>query len=226
MSSYYKEAEVNPLIREYLLIKEKNTPEARVLAEKIMTEVQKICSAIIFTHRYSCFGDYDDLMQTAMLACWSALHRFNPDYQSQVTGKTVTSFNYFSLVAKNCLLYNTLRDKTNRNNFSVDDFAVWKNNSQDTSQAVDNIIQQILTIYLDTEWSRHARIFCKYLVESGEYNRRFFITYSKSYGYSPCGTRKFLTDLKTRKELYLDVDTGITIESEHTSQGESLIGQF
>ncbi len=204
---------MSPLIKEYLALEDRTTEDAHRLATEIMTAVGRIVKAIIFTHRFTAFDDYEELYSVAMGACWSALFRFNPYYFSTKTGKTVTSFNYFSLVAKQCLLYTTLHHKKHRNLKDVDDYQAWLSCDQSTSSAVESIITQVKDIYNDDKYyKKMSLIFIRFLSECQSFNRRDFFSYAKSYGVKVAKSRRFMTDLQSHIELYEGVESSVSLE--------------
>jgi DNA-directed RNA polymerase specialized sigma subunit len=116
MANYYNNDEVQSWVVEYLSYPEEERKEndrALFLREKTMVEVGKIVNGIIFKHKFTIWEPYDDLYQEAMEACTKALEKFDPTYVTS-KGETATTFNYFSLTAKRCLKFYTMRNKKNR----------------------------------------------------------------------------------------------------------------
>lgn len=178
-----------------------------------MIEVGKIVTAIIFTHKFTVWEPFEDLYGTAMLACWGALGRFNPYYFSKTTGKTVTSFNYFSLSAKQCLIYHTIHQRKHRNLHDVDNYQTWMSSNQSAEEAVDSITSSIAEIYHgNKDYNRLSGVLIKYLKECGSFNKRDFSSFCKSYGYKSGKIRSFLQDFCTHQELYEGVATSNSIE--------------
>jgi hypothetical protein len=224
MPRYYDEKIVHPLVVEYLSSADKNSPTSQLLATKIMTEVSKVVKGIIFTHRYTSFEDYDDLFQTASLACWKALNKFDPLYVSKSTGQRATTFNYFSLTAKRCLLFDTLRDKKNRDCHDMSGYQAWFSHDVGIVEAVETIIDQVASIYIQDSkksFRRLARVFCRYLRESGSFHKREFFIYAKSYGTTSNLIRAFISDLRSHRELFDGVEIGRVVEYNSVDPGSA-----
>ena len=226
MPNYYNNREVQDLIEDYLemiyktddkkfLLKE-DTPENRMLQdllkEKIFKEVSKIINGIIFTHKFTVWEPYDDLFQEASEACIKALPKFNPNY---VTSKGIkaTSFNYFSLTAKRCLKFYTMRNQKNRNHLPIEDYNnATKYKEEDMSKSIvfDDFIRQLKTIFVGSKYKKFIPLIDRleeYLQKIGDFNKRDFFRFAKSYGWSPNLIRKFLKNIKENKEsFYKDHD--------------------
>ena len=122
MANYFHEEVVRPMVIEYLSLPaetRQTTEPGKSLRENIMIEVAKIVDGEIFTHRFTMWEEFDELKQDALMACLKSLEKFNPFYVSKVTGEYSSCFNYFSLTAKRCLKYMTLRNRQNRENVST-----------------------------------------------------------------------------------------------------------
>lgn len=213
MANYFNNDAITELIVEYLAFpQEERTTDKRALflREQILKEVSKIINGIIFTHKFTVWEYYDDLFQEAAMACLKALDKFNPNYITS-SGEKATAFNYFSLTAKRCLKFYTIRNKKNRdnltieehtNNLIVDDDTDRKNNEA----FIENFVDETRLIFQ----RKHKKfiplvdILDEYLHTMGAFNKRDFFRYSKSFGWSPNLIRKFLKIIKDNKEELVD----------------------
>lgn len=217
MANYFDNDAITILIVEYLnfpLEERTENKRALFLREQILKEVSKIINGIIFTHKFTVWEYYDDLFQEAAMACLKALDKFNPNYITS-SGEKATAFNYFSLTAKRCLKFYTIRNKKNRdnltieehtNNLIVDDDTDKKNNEA----FIENFVDETRLIFQ----KKHKKfmplvdILDEYLHTMGAFNKRDFFRYSKSFGWSPNLIRKFLKIIKDNKEELVDhIDT-------------------
>ena len=180
-----------------------------ILREKIFKEIGKIINGIIFTHRFTAWENYDDLYQEATVACLKALPKFNPNFITSA-GKRTTSFNYFSLTAKRCLKYYTMKNKSHRDNYDISDYAyqMVSDGESNVSQSFihDEIIVNIIRVFDTPKFKKFiplVKILQEYLEKIGEYNKRDFFRFAKSYGWSPNLIRKFLKIMAEHKdEIY------------------------
>jgi len=213
MANYFNNDAITELIVEYLAFpQEERTTDKRALflREQILKEVSKIINGIIFTHKFTVWEYYDDLFQEAAMACLKALDKFNPNYITS-SGEKATAFNYFSLTAKRCLKFYTIRNKKNRDNLTieehtgnliVDDDTDRKNNEA----FIENFVDETRIIFQ----RKHKKfiplvdILDEYLHTMGAFNKRDFFRYSKSFGWSPNLIRKFLKIIKDNKEELVD----------------------
>ena len=232
MANYYNNDEVQAKVEEYLLIDKeirKTDLRANRLRQEILKEVAKIINGEIFTHKFTIWENYDDLFQEGMEACIRALEKFNPNF---ITSKGVkaTTFNYFSLTAKRCMKFYTIRNKNFRNNPQIDDFleniTVSRNIVDDTvQQTVELFISQLRETMKEKENVKFlplVDILENYLNKMGSYNKRDFFRFSKSYGWSPNLIRKFLKLIKTRKDVfYADYEEVDGIKIDLTSNSRS-----
>lgn len=228
MANYYDNDMVQGWLEEYLSIPSdirKTDKHALILREKILKEVAKIVNGEIFTHKFTIWENYDDLFQEGMEACMKAMEKFNPNY---ITSKGIkaTSFNYFSLTAKRCLKFYTIRNKKFRNNPQIEDFieniTVSKNIVENSVQSASNqLILQLRELMNDQKSEKFQPLIDvleNYLNRMGSYNKRDFFRFAKSYGWSPNLIRRFLKTLKENKEIfYKDYNESISIEIEKSS---------
>ncbi len=201
MPLYFNNPNVQNLIFQYKAAQleeaeNENAPSAQPLKDEILSHVKNIVNGIIFTHKFTAFEPYDDLMQEAMLACIVALERFNPEKG--------TAFNYFSLVAKKSLTYYTLRNRRNRNNYNIDDFSFYLHNQQElTDLDIETLIEQLRTYFIESKYKKLQAlndILEKYLKQKRRFNKRDFFKFSKSYGFSQNLIRKYLKIVCENKE--------------------------
>lgn len=176
------------------------------LRGNIFKEIGKIINGIIFTHRFTAWENYDDLYQEASEACLKALPKFNPNFITS-SGKKATAFNYFSLTAKRCLKFYTIKNKKHRDNYAIDDYAyqLVSDGENHISQSFihEEIIQNIKRVFNTTKFKKFIpliEILQEYLEKIGEYNKRDFFRFAKSYGWSPNLIRKFLKIMAEHKE--------------------------
>ncbi len=182
-----------------------------VLKEKIFKEIGKIINGIIFTHRFTAWENYDDLYQEASEACLKALPRFNPEFVTS-SGQKATAFNYFSLTAKRCLKFYTMKNKKHRDNYDIEDYAheITYVNSDNLSQDFvhNEIIMNMKRVLDASKYKKFIpliEILQEYLEKIGEYNKRDFFRFAKSYGWSPNLIRKFLKIMFEHKEDIYEV---------------------
>lgn len=213
MANYFNNDAITELIVEYLAFpQEERTTDKRALflREQILKEVSKIINGIIFTHKFTVWEYYDDLFQEAAMACLKALDKFNPNYITS-SGEKATAFNYFSLTAKRCLKFYTIRNKKNRDNLTieehtgnliVDDDTDRKNNEA----FIENFVDETRLIFQrkHKKFMPLVDILDEYLHTMGAFNKRDFFRYSKSFGWSPNLIRKFLKIIKDNKEELVD----------------------
>lgn len=216
MANYFDNDKVTAWILLYLDYdpeERKVNEDALHLREKIVVEVVKIVNAIIFTHKFIVWDDYNDLLQEASEACIKALEKFNPNY---ITSKGVkaTAFNYFSLTAKRCLKYYTIRNKKNRENQPIEDHQFHletpENHTLTDELAMAAIIRKIRSI-MDTKKNQKfldlVDVLEEYVKKMGTFNKRDFFRFAKFKGWSPNLIRRFMSILKDgRDELYEEID--------------------
>ncbi len=177
-----------------------------VLREKIFKEIGKIINGIIFTHRFTVWENYDDLYQEASEACLKALPKFNPEFITS-SGQKATAFNYFSLTAKRCLKFYTIKNKKHRDNYDIDDYAhqmMCEDNGNASQEFIHNeVVMNIKRVFDSSKYKKFiplVEILQEYLEKIGEYNKRDFFRFAKSYGWSPNLIRKFLKIMLDHKE--------------------------
>lgn len=176
-----------------------------LLKEKIFKEVIKIINGIIFTHKFTIWETYDDLFQEASEACIKALPKFDANF---ITSKGVkaTAFNYFSLTAKRCLKFYTIRNKDHRNHQQIEDHEhLLKYDNEFTEDIIsENLIKEMKNILKKNhkKFLPLLDILSEYLIKFQTYNKRDFFRYAKSYGWSPNLIRRFLKIIKEEKEHF------------------------
>jgi len=216
MSNYYFNNDVVQRdVEEYLSFpideRKKNT-HTLYLREKIMVEVGKVTNGIIFKHKFTIWEPYDDLYQEAMEACTKALEKFNPNFIT-TKGERATVFNYFSLTAKRCLKFYTMRNKKNRDNYAIEDYDTtlsYDSGDPDGSQQIisEEFIKHLKEIFLQFGYKKFIPIIDilqEYLDKIGSFNKRDFFRFAKSYGWSPNLIRKFLKIIKDNREEFYKV---------------------
>lgn len=212
MPNYFDNKQVTDLILEYLeypLDQRTINKRPLYLRDLIIKEVSKIINGIIFTHKFTVWEHYDDLFQEAAVACLKALDKFNPNFITN-DGKKATAFNYFSLTAKRCLKFYTIRNKKNRDSQDIDDhendLIIADNIHESFSDlTIKNLVRQLRLIFDNKKHKKFVKlidIFEEYLDKVGFFNKRDFFRFSKSYGWSPNLIRKFLKIIKDNKELF------------------------
>ncbi len=187
--------------------------QMEVLKEKIFKEIGKIINGIIFTHRFTAWENYDDLYQEASEACLKALPKFDPNFITS-SGQKATAFNYFSLTAKRCLKFYTIKNKKHRDNYDISDYAhemTYGDGNHVSQNFIHNeIIINMKRVFEINKYKKFiplVEILQEYLEKIGEYNKRDFFRFAKSYGWSPNLIRKFLKIMFEHKE---DIYAGAT----------------
>lgn len=177
-----------------------------LLKGKIFKEIGKIINGIIFTHRFTAWENYDDLYQEASEACLKALPKFDPNFITK-SGQKATAFNYFSLTAKRCLKFYTMKNKHHRDNYDIADYAheiTYGDGDHISQKFINNeIIMNIKKVFDTNKYKKFiplVEILQEYLEKIGEYNKRDFFRFAKSYGWSPNLIRKFLKIMFEHKE--------------------------
>lgn len=212
---YYNNDIVQGWVEEYLqfdLEERKENPKALLLREKTMVEVGKVVNGIIFKHKFTIWEPYDDLYQEAMEACTKALEKFNPFFITS-KGERATTFNYFSLTAKRCLKFYTMRNQKNRNNYGIDDYANTLSYTKEltehsTEMVSSEFIKHLKEIFIQSGHKKFIPIIDilqEYLEKIGTFNKRDFFRFAKSYGWSPNLIRKFLKIIKDNRDEFYKV---------------------
>lgn len=216
MSNYYfNNDKVQGWVEEYLKYEPEERKEddyALLLREKTMFEVGKIVNGIIFKHKFTVWEPYDDLYQEAMEACTKALEKFNPNFITS-KGERATVFNYFSLTAKRCLKFYTMRNKKNRDNYAIEDYdntLTYTNELTESSQQMisSEFIKHLKEVFIQSGYKKFIPIIDilqEYLDKIGVFNKRDFFRFAKSYGWSPNLIRKFLKIIKENKDEFYRV---------------------
>lgn len=212
---YFDNEEVTSWILEYLeyeLEDRRSLERPLYLREKILKEVEKIVRGVIFTQKFTVWEPYDDLKQEALETCTKALDKFNP-YFITTKGEYATAFNYFSLTAKRCLKFYTIKNQKNRNNKPIEDFQPYLTDETDiteTSKSIvsDSFIIQLKKVFRDNGYEKFLpliEILQEYLEKVGDYNKRDFFRFAKFMGWSPNLIRKFLKIMGEHKEEFYNV---------------------
>ena len=199
MALYFDNKAAQELIKQYKAeldpVKKKN------LRDEIMLRVKDIVNGIIFTHEFTAFEPYDDLLQEALLASMVALERFDPEKG--------TAFNYFSLVAKKSLTYYTLKNKKNRNNPTLEfegNFLAVKKTITDFD--IEILVRQLRIYFQEPKLKKLQPlndILEKYLKTKRRFNRRDFFRYCRSFGYSSNIIRKYLKIIYDNKDEVYEI---------------------
>ena len=210
MSIYFLNSEVQGWIEEYLsypIEYRKTNQSTLAIREKVLKEVSKIINGIIFTHKFTCWEHYDDLFQEASEACIKALEKFNPNYICS-SGEKATAFNYFSLTAKRCLKFYTIRNKRNRDNFQLEEHSHEDEAKIEFSNKtiVEGFIKELKNVFLNSKRKKFlplVDILRNYLDKMGQFNKRDFFRFCKFHGWSPNLIRKFLKIMiENRDKIY------------------------
>jgi hypothetical protein len=212
---YFDNDLVTEWIVEYLSYKPENRKRYEKpyqLREKILWEVGKIVNGIIFTQKFTIWEPYDDLYQEAMEACTKALEKFNPYFVTS-KGEYATAFNYFSLTAKRCLKFYTIRNQKNRKNHQIEDYQHFLTEDLDITESSkslvsDSFINQLKKVFENqghTKYIPLIDILEEYLNKIGDYNKRDFFRFAKFNGWSPNLIRKFLKILNENKEEFYNM---------------------
>jgi hypothetical protein len=212
---YFNNAEVQGWIEQFLAIpveKRDTNQKALLIREKIFGGVSKIINGIIFKHKFTVWEQYDDLFQEAAEACIKALPKFNPNFITS-NGSKATAFNYFSLTAKRCLKFYTIKNKKHRNNLPMEEYGHEliledTNDRMSLNTVWSDFIASVVKIFNSPKNKKFLpliEILREYLDKMGNFNKRDFFRFAKSYGWSPNLIRKFLKIMKDHKDkIYKD----------------------
>lgn len=209
---YFDNEEVTEWIVEYLDYSDedrKTLERPLYLRNKILIEVEKIVRGIIFTQKFTVWEPYDDLRQEALEACTKALDKFNPLFITS-KGEYATAFNYFSLTAKRCLKFYTIKNQKNRKNKPIEDYQPYLTDEVDITESSksivsDSFIIQLKRVFRDNGYDKFlplVDILQEYLEKIGEYNKRDFFRFAKFMGWSPNLIRKFLKIMNDHKDEF------------------------
>ncbi len=212
---YYDNEVVQGKIEEYLSYPQEERLEnshTLRLREEVLKEVGKIVNGIIFTQKFTIWEPYDDLYQEAMEACTKALEKFNPNFITS-KGEKATSFNYFSLTAKRCLKFYTIRNKDNRGHYQIEDYSYLLPHDFDiteTSKSIisESFVKQLKEIFVNKGYKKYIPlidILHDYLETIGDFNKRDYFRYCKFKGWSPNLVRKFLKIMHEYKEKLYEI---------------------
>lgn len=222
--NYFDENKVRPWVEEYLKLPietRKTTEPGKTLRNNITKEISNIVRAIIFTHRFIRFDDYDDLYQNAMEACIKSLEKFDPTYVSKTTKKLATVFDYFSLTAKRCLIFITIRDQSRRNNLELKENLYKSNNRYSDSNEfeIDSIVQCLQKIKISPKYKKINNLLILYLKYGKTFNKREFFKFARCFGWTVTYTRNYYIELQSYKEVFMegisDESSDIIIEKEN-----------
>jgi hypothetical protein len=197
---YYNEEKMQTLLKEYqksavirddvVIIKDKK------IEEEIIKEITKIVNAIIMVYKFYVFEEYDDLKQHALHACYKNLVKFTP--------QKGTSFNFFSLISKKCLLNYTTRKKKHRNHADIDDqidLTVRNEVNYDRflkemELALFNIIDENFIGYKRKNYINIASVIMKYLNITYKFiSKSDLYSFARSYGIKNTQIRMFVKDI-------------------------------
>lgn len=209
---YFDNEEVTEWIVEYLdyeMGDRRSLERPLYLRDKILKEVEKIVRGIIFTQKFTVWEPYDDLKQEALEACTKALDKFNP-YFITSKGEYATAFNYFSLTAKRCLKFYTIKNQKNRKNKPIEDYQPYLTEELDITETSKSIVSDSFIIQLKRVFKKNGYekflplvdILQEYLEKIGEYNKRDFFRFAKFMGWSPNLIRKFLKIMNDHKDEF------------------------
>lgn len=212
---YFDNEEVTKWIVEYLSYEKEERKQLErplYLREITLVEIGKIVNGIIFTQKFTIWEPYDDLYQEAMEACTKALEKFNPHFIT-TKGEYATAFNYFSLTAKRCLKFYTIKNQKNRKNKAIEDYQPYLTQEMDITESSKSIVSesfvnQLKKIFKEnghTKFIPLVEILYEYLTKIGDYNKRDFFRFAKFNGWSPNLIRKFLKIMTEHKEEFYHV---------------------
>lgn len=201
---YWDEIENHALILQYLLL----PPETRrlinpgkAIREKIILNCDKIIRAIIVTYRFYKWDSFENCESIAREACMKSIDKFDPGYVTK-KGTLVSLFNYFSLVAKRSIMFETKHDCLNRYASEIIENIYHDSPEQDTEEAIQNIFQNLDKITVSKK--KLVILLKDFLLEYGSFNRRSFMRVARGVGYSGHMCRAFLTELSNQKDIFYD----------------------
>ena len=113
-----------------------------------------------------------------------------------------------SITAKQCLKFYTIRNQKHRNHSQIEDYTHMSKTDDHMSKqiALDSLFNQIDIIFNQKKNKRFLKLanyFKEYLEKmDGEYKKRDFFRFAKSWGWSPNLIRKFLKILKDNEQSF------------------------
>lgn len=205
-NNYYDEEKVQALLKQFqatvvyedpeavkLIIKEKDSEIENMIAK----EVLKIIRAIINTYRYYIFEDLDDLIQHASENCLKNYHKFNKSKG--------TSFSYFSIISKICLLNYTDRRKKHRNHSNVEDQIYLEKKIDSSFWLFSEQLETTLFEIIDESYignkRKHYSLIASIIMTYIKVNRKFssksdILRFARSYGVKNNEFRAFIKDIQ------------------------------
>jgi len=183
MANYFDNNAVQKLIIKYQQL-DRESPEAQLLLAKIMKQIQKIISGIIFTHKFTMWEPYDDLFQEATEACMKSLHNFDPTFITK-SGKPASAFNYFSLTAKRCLTFYTLKRRKIRQTYPIETANnIGEEQRIDDTEGVINTLEKLIGPKILKVRNGHYEplwnLYLKFLRTYGYFNKREFFSIART----------------------------------------------
>jgi DNA-directed RNA polymerase specialized sigma24 family protein len=170
----------------------------------LFVDVEKIVRAIINRYRFFRFDDYDELVMVGLESCINSLKNFNPNYINK-NGRKTTLYSYTSKSAQQSIYYYTKRNQHIRNNATLDALTERYVYMEQTQHNGHENVLDFFEDKMSTQGNNNIEIMKLlrlYIEKTGDYNKREFFRFCRSYGWSPNLTRKFLSILQTFKDDY------------------------
>lgn len=204
--NYFNNADVEALILKYKKGGEKDLK----IRELILKELDKIVFAIINKYHFYYYYEYDDLVQQGRIACIDSLHRFD---MKKVKQKKKSVFSYFSLVVKKNLRFFTINKNRKLYKENITDFSYLsesdkfiQHNEYNKFIVFDTLINRFKNKFKTRQRMYNLVVLLdKYVKKISDihYKQRDFIAYCKSFGYTSEYVKKFLNEIKSKKNDYI-----------------------
>lgn len=117
---YFDSKVIQPKVEEYCRLYVEDREQANKLFTELYPDIRNVVRGVINIHGFTKYDSYDELESVGMIAIYSSLHRFNPNYVASGKQENLL-FSYLSLVAKRAIQFETMRAQKHRNNFSMVD---------------------------------------------------------------------------------------------------------
>lgn len=173
------------------------------IEEQITVEVLKIVKAVINKWRYYIFEDYDDLVQHAIMNCYTNFAKFNTSKGS--------AFNYFTKISRISLINYTTRRQKHRSHTDIEtQHDLEGRYSQNKEFLFDNLETTLFTIidenFLGTRRKKYITIsslILDYMRKTEKFiSKSDLYSWMRSYGIKNVEVREFV---KAMEEFNADL---------------------
>ena len=172
-------------------------------AESYITKsVMEVINRIISIYKYTNWEEREDLRQHAFMNCFGNFRKFDPSKGS--------CFNYYSIIAKRCLLNYTLRRAKHRGHSDIEEQLELETNEHfDSSQFLtdlENLLYKIVDEnFVGKRRKRYYQIICVII----EYLRTTVVfvgktdlySYARAYGVKNTEIREFINSINKREDV-------------------------